>query len=141
MTVDITEDDLQVTKAESKDLNVVCIYRSQGNQTLTTHLRDIIPCDDCCLIIGDLNICAMENENHEVIAALKSMGFVLLVSEATHTAGGHLDQVWLRNATKEYNVGIYSPYYTSRDHDALLFSQHGIVTDKGIYNAIYYLFL
>ena len=52
------------------------------------------------------------------------MGFHLIRDQATHLAGGHLDQAWLRDASKEYIIDEYSPYYTCKDHDALLFTYY-----------------
>jgi hypothetical protein len=56
------------------------------------------------------------------------MGFRLqgsgqgLTSEATFFKGSHIDQAWLRKGDMDTTVQLYSPYYTCRDHDALLIS-------------------
>jgi hypothetical protein len=62
------------------------------------------------------------------------MGFKLLVSEATHFDGGHLDQAWLRSITTTkdvHSIELYSPYYNCKDHDALLFSLYDPRTEQG----------
>ena len=57
----------------------------------------------------------------------------MIVSLATHIKGGHIDQAWLRCKTNHYDVQLYSPYYTCKDHDALLFSLYEPSTEKGKY--------
>ena len=49
----------------------------------------------------------------------------LLVSEATHLGGGRIDQAWFRgSAVGSTSLELYSPYYTCKDHDALLFTAY-----------------
>ena len=109
------------------DIRSIC----QSDKELVTLLREIIPADGCCLVIGDFNICAVEQPNHEVFTTLKSRGFHPLISEATHFEGGHLDQAWIRGADMEYSIDIYSPYYTSKDHDALQFTYYNSKLEPG----------
>ena len=49
-----------------------------------------------------------------------------MVSEATHLAGGRIDQAWCNytGGPVEVDVKLYSPYYTCKDHDALLFTTY-----------------
>lgn len=48
-----------------------------------------------------------------------------LVSEATHLAGGRIDQAWCNwEGSVEVDATLYSPYYTCKDHDALLFTTY-----------------
>ena len=49
-----------------------------------------------------------------------------MVSEATHLAGGRIDQAWCNytGGPVEVDVTLYSPYYTCKDHDALLFTAY-----------------
>ena len=94
-------------------------------------LKETIPDQEPCLIIGDFNLCAKYNANHEIFAALRTSNFKLIVSLATHIKGGHIDQAWLRCQTDQYDVQLYSPYYTCKDHDALLFSLYEATSEKG----------
>ena len=118
---DINKEDLQITVLQSEYLTVIGLYRSNGDTSLKNELMGIIPENGSCLVIGDFNICTSRTPKHEVFQMLQCMDFKQIVSEATHYAGGHLDQAWLRS-TEVYNTQIYIPYYTCKDHDALLFT-------------------
>jgi hypothetical protein len=101
---------------------------------LAQQLKELIPAVGSCLIIGDFNICTSRSPSHEVFISLKALGFKLLVSEATHFDGGHLDQAWLRvttSTTDVHSIELYSPYYNCKDHDALLFSFYDPRTEQG----------
>ena len=131
---DITNEDLQITILESENLCVIGLYRSNADRTLSLHLKDLIPASGNCLIIGDFNLCTRRSPSHEVFLTMKALGFVLLVSEATHFDGGHLDQAWLRimkSTQHVHAIELYSPYYNCKDHDALLFSFYDPRTDQG----------
>ena len=131
--------DIQITKLEGAKLTIIALYRSKGNTTIMDYVKELIP--DCgnCLIIGDLNVCMQSQPANYIFEQLRQKNFTSLLCEATHLKGGHIDQAWYRGDTSNCDMKIYSPYYTCKDHDALLFTQHGLVTDKGIYKAIYYL--
>ena len=119
---------LQITVIKSKDLTVVGLYRSAGDRNLAADLKKVVPTTGPCLVIGDFNICSAKSPNHEVFKSLKSMGFKLLTQEATHFEGGHIDQAWLKSNSTS-NIQLYSPYYTCKDHDGLLFTIQG--AEKG----------
>ena len=55
-----------------------------------------------------------------------------MVSEATHLAGGRIDQAWCKytGGPVEVDVTLYSPYYTCKDHDALLFTTYKKVSEQ-----------
>ena len=50
------------------------------------------------------------------------MGFVMIHDLPTHIKGGHIDQVWVKIRDENIHVESedYSPYNTSKDHDAAL---------------------
>ena len=124
--------DLQITKLDLEELSIVCIYRSQNDENLAKLLQDIIPLNGCCLVIGDFNLCSVDNPNNVAFNILRAMDFIPLVSEATHLGGGHIDQAWFRGSSKTKNMELYSPYYTARDHDAIRFSYYDPQTEEGI---------
>ena len=132
---DITNEDLQLTILESKNLCVIGLYRSNADQTLSLQLKELIPAVGTCLIIGDFNLCTQRSPSHEVFITLKALGFNLIVTEATHFDGGHLDQAWLRimhpSTQDVHSIELYSPYYNCKDHDALLFSLYDPRTEQG----------
>ena len=57
-----------------------------------------------------------------------------ITSEATHFDGGHIDQAWMREGDMGSTVQLYSPYYTCKDHDALLISVFDRRTEQGEYS-------
>ena len=56
-----------------------------------------------------------------------------MLSEATHLAGGRIDQAWCNytGGAVEVDVKLYSPYYTCKDHDALLFTTYEKKSEQG----------
>ena len=126
----ITTPELQITVLKSADVCVIGLYRSVQEKHLASVLKDIIPSSGSCLIIGDFNICSMKSPEHEVFSTLKSLGFKQQICGATHFEGGHLDQSWAR--TKEAcETQLYSPYYTCKDHDGLLFTSYELAIENG----------
>ena len=72
----------------------------------------------------------MKQPGHAAFTTLKSIGFILMIQEATHYIGGHIDQVWVRNLGGVSNIKLYSLCYNCKDHDALLFT-HLVEGDEG----------
>ena len=81
----------------------------------------MIDFDKSVIICGDFNICYNEKKSHGLISSLLELGFEQKVSDATHIEGGLIDHVYYRDGGVSYSteVSLYSPYYTSLDHDAL----------------------
>ena len=125
--------DIQITRLEGDKLTIIALYRSHGNTTIVDHLKELIPDFGNCLIIGDVNICMQSQPSNNLFEHLRGKNFTALLCEATHLKGDHIDQAWYRGDTSNCEMKIYSPYYTCKDHDALLFTQHCSVTDKGSY--------
>ena len=105
----------------SYDIDIIFIYRSKGNKTLFEILKHLIEPDRCILICGDFNICFFEYPKHYISCSLEMLGFVQLIHEASHFSGGHLTHAYFRSHNEiKAHYSLYSPYYTARDHDALL---------------------
>ena len=120
-----------MTLLKSNELHVLGLYRSKPDIVLSSELSRVIPATGPCLVIGDFNICSKKTPNHQVFIILRSLGFNLLLHEATHFEGGHLDQAWIRNQKSNCSIELYSPYYNCKDHDALLFTLYDPSTEKG----------
>ena len=117
----------QIMKLSSKECDVINIYRSHNaqisdDQTIIQEMSKIIEKRKLTIICGDMNICYIQKRNNILLAFLESIGFQQLVDEATHIQGGHLDLIFSNHTAFSYeiDVKIYSPYYTYRDHDAIL---------------------
>ena len=133
----INDHSLQLSKLESKNLTVVCFYRSQDCKSLKTQLQDILPVQGDCLVIGDFNLCTREQPNHSVFKMLSDNGFKLQINQATHIDGGHLDQAWIRSG-RDQEVTLYSQYFCATDHDALLVTMYESSTEQGKQNIKFY---
>ena len=114
---------LQIMKIQIQNIETISVYRSSDmslNETIK-ELRNIIDNTKPTLITGDLNICSVKNDRNVISQGLQQMGFVQLVTEATHIEGGHIDHAYWLDRTGEWEkpqLERYSPYYS--DHDALL---------------------
>ena len=106
----------------SSDLDVISVYRSIDNKTSINHLSNLICHKKAILICGDFNFCYIDQKRNSIAQFLNNSGFSQHVLHATHLEGGHLDQVYFRDQSKTriIDVLMYSPYYTAKDHDALL---------------------
>ena len=137
---DIKTDMVQITKISSADFDVINIYRSPQatnavDSDLVVRLGSLIDQSRQTIIGGDLNICFNKKTGHMVLVYLDSLGFDQLTTTATHIEGGVLDLVFSNHAIlKKYEVNtqLYSPYYTFKDHDAVLVSV-SLVGSKSLY--------
>ena len=87
------------------------------------HLEIISKAERSTIVCGDFNMCFIENRKNRTTSYLLNNGFKQLVQEATHIDGGHIDHVyWKSDVTMQAEIEIYSPYYTSKDHDAMCIS-------------------
>ena len=113
----------QIMKLSSNHVDVLNVYRSSGtnDQDLVNELTQIISQQKMTVVCGDFNHCFKTKKGNVVSKKLGDMGFVQLVNQATHLRGGHIDHIYSNHdqANFDVDVQIYSPYYTSLDHDAL----------------------
>ena len=122
---DLNEENINITKLESIDMDVIAVYRSQdGNiATLINNLQDLINLNKTTLIIGDMNICSMEKPNNKLLMYLENKSFKQIIKKATHTEGFHIDHAYILNKGNyemEPNIELVPKYYS--DHDALCIS-------------------
>ena len=122
--MDIKEEDLQISKFSSLELDVIAIYRSKNcKSSFKDIFENILSKDRATLILGDINICYEKQGTDQNIKYLKSNNFKQLVKGSTHFLGGHIDHAYLVDPKlqfKQVDLELYSPYYTARDHDGLL---------------------
>ena len=129
---DLKENNMQITKFTSSNLDVVNIYRSSNGHSveLLNHILKMTPHGKPVLITGDFNICYQMNQTNRLIQGLETNGFQQLVNEATHIRGRHIDHAYWRdhnNTWADPAVDRYSPYYS--DHDAIGITMTRIQTD------------
>ena len=120
--IDITEDNMQITKFTSSSIDIINIYRSSNCHSvgLLNNILKIIPMRKPVLITGDFNICYFMNRTNRLVQGLESNDFKQLLKEATHIRGRHIDHAYWKDSNNIFTKPVlerYSPYYS--DHDAL----------------------
>ena len=120
---DIKKARVQITKLITPEVDIISVYRSSGadNLELAKDLKSIINGENATIICGDFNLCFVTERQNMITKLLEECGFTQLVNRATHLKGGCIDHVYSNHDSKilDVDVQMYSPYYTSLDHDAL----------------------
>ena len=120
---DITSQDLQISVLTSANTTIIGLYRSRNNTSLPDVLREMLPkINNNTVIVGDFNICSHSEQTHPVLQTLMSHGFQEQTQEPTHFQGGWIDMLWMKITNRVADTKLYSPYYTCKDHDCILFS-------------------
>ena len=110
----------QMSMFESPEVDVIIVYRSQGQ-----NLEEIADKVDVwrdpakvTVVCGDMNVCLKKEARNKLTVELESMGITQLNEEATHVAGGHIDHMYVtKEAAGKTSLERYTPFYS--DHDAL----------------------
>ena len=119
------EENINITKIESEDLDIIAVYRSKDGlcEKLINKLQDILNMSKSTLVIGDMNICNKKQPNNELKTFLENKNFRQLITQATHIGGGHLNHAYILN-TGQFedapDVQLIPKYYS--DHDAICIS-------------------
>ena len=113
---------IQISKLSSPGLDVISVYRSdKGNPNeLLGELLKIITDEKATLITGDFNICYLRIPKNQVSKGLQGISFQQLADFPTHVMGGHIDHVYWRDSTGQWEkpkIERYSPYFS--DHDGI----------------------
>ena len=126
---DVCHSNYQISKFACDNCEVISVYRSES-APYEDVLCDIAQlCNDEKLTIlgGDFNVCVLKNEHNLLIKGLTQLGFIQMISEATHIAGGAIDHCYVRQAVgytgsqlTGKNTYLHSVYWS--DHDAILIS-------------------
>ena len=97
---------------------------------LNFYVKDILTSSQTTILVGDFNLCMIDERKNGIIKFLEEAGYSQHVLEATHLLGGHIDHVYSNHDPSLYSIDVllYCPYYTCKDHDALL------VTIKKVWN-------
>ena len=127
---DQNEVNISITKIDSKELDIIAVYRSKDGSLneLIEKLQGLIDNSKTTLVIGDMNICNMDKPKNVVNAYLTNKKFKKIVMKATHIDGGHIDHGYLLNRgnfVEEPEIEIVSKYYS--DHDAICISPRKII--------------
>ena len=115
--VNINEDGFSISKLEDRNLKVIGVYRSQNGdlKDLANKLKDLVDTEVTTIIVG-----ALEQGKNFLTCTLIKMGFKQIVMKATHTNGGVIDHVYLRQGKQtrfEWTLELMPKYYS--DHDGV----------------------
>ena len=122
---DHNEENINISKIEGPDLNIIAIYRSkEGNvSTLIDKLQELIEISKTTIIIGDMNLCNKKIPDNALRKYLERKEFRLLTNEATHIDGSHIDHAYVvnnGNFKHDPEIHLIAKYYS--DHDAICIS-------------------
>ena len=86
----------QMVKISSDKMDVINVYRSSdaNNSQFLTELLKLIKASKRTLIIGDFNLCYLNQKSHQVFVALESIEFHQLVEKPTHMEGRLIDLIF-----------------------------------------------
>ena len=122
---DITEEKIQLTKLAGKEFELIVVYKAPTGKdsVLASHLERMINLNKTTIVCGDFNMCYIDSRRNKSTSFLLENNFRQLVHEATHIDGGHIDHVYIRSIESlAVLTELYSPYFTAKDHDAMLIS-------------------
>ena len=121
---DVKQPAYQLTKLTSTTVDIISVYRSReaNIEQLLNHLLACFDPSKTTVICGDMNVCFKADRMSKLTTTLEANGFKQYVKEATHIHGGLIDHAYVYKTSDEINVDVrlYSPYYCSKDHDAIL---------------------
>ena len=123
---DVKEENMQISKFKSSDLDVIVLYRSQhGNlNQLRQHLEELINREKPLLVIGDFNFCFIDDSS-QFLKNYLTKNFSQLVKEPTHIEGNLLDQANIRDPEGLYrcSIELHAKYYTDHRGVALMMTR------------------
>ena len=108
----------------STDLNIINIYRSSSSESPSALMQDLSELFDeqkTTIIVGDMNICSKEENNHTILKHLRTMRFKQKAKSPSHIAGRYIDHVHfyspqpLRQCVE---VSQFGQFFT--DHDLMV---------------------
>ena len=122
---DHNEENIDITKIQSEDLDVIAIYRRKEGSlsSLIEKIHNIINWSKSTLIIGDMNICNKKMKKNEFRKFLEERAFKQIINKATHIDGGHINHAYvfnIGNFEDTPEVELIPKYYS--DHDAICIS-------------------
>ena len=118
---DETKENYQITKIQSEAMDIINLYKSAAarNINFLEDLCGLITYGKQTMILGDFNICYINESSNHVFQVLKSKKFQQLVKFPTHIEGRMIDLVFYfcPDASTCYEVQQQAQYYT--DHDLI----------------------
>ena len=113
----------QLSLFESKDADVIHIYRSQQQRLgeIVEQVREWKKEGRVTIVCGDLNVCLRKEPENLFSQGMEGLGLSKIGKEATHVMGGQIDHLYVSSeAVGRTSLERMSPFFT--DHDALCFT-------------------
>ena len=106
-------------KVASQELDIINVYRSSDAITsvFLDEMLGLIDISKRTIIVGDFNLCYLDNRNHPVFLSLDKLKFTQLVTNASHIQGRLIDLVFTNEKNENMKVLQQAQYYT--DHDLI----------------------
>ena len=126
----------QMLLVASTDLNIINIYRSSSSESPSALMQDLSELFDeqkTTIIVGDMNICSKEENNHTILKHLRIMRFKQKAKSPSHIAGRYIDHVHfyspqpLRQCVE---VSQFGQFFT--DHDLMVIQMLPITKNSTI---------
>ena len=116
----------QITKIISAAVDVINIYCSSSVDSSGCIIDIISLFNDSkkTLLVGDLNICFINERHHKILKLIEKSGFKQQVKFPTHTAGRQIDHVYYFSPSEDtpsLEVEQVGQFFT--DHDMLIVKQ------------------
>jgi hypothetical protein len=96
---DHDEDFINITMIESKELDVVAVYRNSDGSfdKLNGKLLDIMYLSKSMLVIGDMDVCSKKRPDNDLKMFLEGKGFKQIIIQSTNIECGHLNHAYILN--------------------------------------------
>ena len=118
---DITKEKYQMTKLASETKEIINIYKSSDakDEEFRDDLIELINFNKETLVMGDFNICYINERSNLIVKALEDVRFVQHVKFPTHIEGRLIDHFYSFSpgTNRDYDVKQQAQYFT--DHDLI----------------------
>ena len=116
---EVKYDRFQMLKISSEKRDIINVYRSgdANNNEFVNELSTLIESSKSTLIIGDFNLCHLDQKSHPVFVALENLEFHQLVEKPTHMEGRLIDVIFSNEKKEDVKYSQQAQYFT--DHDLL----------------------
>ena len=123
---DVLYERFQIIKIESQEIDVINIYRSSDavTNTFVNEMLKLINPLKKTYIMGDFNLCYIDERRHAIFTALETMKFQQLVPKATHIEGRLIDLIFTNVNVENWTVSQQAQYFT--DHDLLIINESSL---------------
>ena len=120
--MNINGDGFGMSKLESKKIDVIGIYRSQGgnDKKMIEILKSIVDINKTTIIGGDMNVCVRAHPGNFVTKTITEWGFQQVVTESTHIDGGVIDHIYISlkdDFISKWSIDYFPKFYS--DHDGV----------------------